>query len=69
MVVMLVVQRVLLHAMLPRIMGCAVGLHPLLVCAVLLIGSAVAGVWGELFGIALAGVVASGTNYVHDETA
>ncbi|MBM4413874.1 MAG: AI-2E family transporter [Chloroflexi bacterium] len=75
-VVMLVVQQVLFHVILPRIMGRAVGLHPLLVFAALLIGSAVAGAWGVLFGIPLVAVAASVANYVYvrnhpirDETA
>jgi len=43
--------------------GRIVGLHPLLVFAALLIGSVVAGPWGILFGIPLAGVTASIASY------
>ena len=64
-VIMVVVQQVLFNVILPRIMGKAVGLHPLLVFAALLIGGVVAGPWGVLFGIPLAGVVAAVTNYVY----
>lgn len=64
-VIMVLVQQVLFNVILPRIMGKAVGLHPLLVFAALLIGSVVAGPWGVLFGIPLAGVAAAVINYVY----
>lgn len=64
-IIMLLVQQVLFHVVLPRIMGRAVGLHPLLVFGALLIGGAIAGPWGVLFGIPLAGVAAAIANYVY----
>jgi predicted PurR-regulated permease PerM len=64
-IIMIAVQQVLFNVVLPRIMGRAVGLHPLLVFAALLIGGAVAGPWGVLFGIPLAGVAAAIANYVY----
>ncbi len=64
-IVMLVVQQILFNMILPRIVGRIVGLHPLLVFAALLIGSVVAGPWGILFGIPLAGVAASIANYFY----
>ena len=64
-IVMLVVQQILFNMILPRILGRIVGLHPLLVFAALLIGSVVAGPWGILFGIPLAGVAASIANYFY----
>jgi predicted PurR-regulated permease PerM len=64
-VVMLIVQQVLFNLIVPRIMGKAVGLHPLLVFGALLIGGGVAGPWGVLFGIPLAGVAAAVANYVY----
>lgn len=63
-VVMLGVQQVLFNMLLPRIVGRIVGLHPLLVFAALLIGGVIAGAWGILFGIPLAGVVASIASYL-----
>ncbi len=63
-VVMLVVQQILFNVVVPRLIGRVIGLHPLLVFAALLIGSAVAGAWGILFGIPLAGVAAAITNYM-----
>jgi predicted PurR-regulated permease PerM len=62
-VVMLGVQQVLFNMLLPRIVGRIVGLHPLLVFAALLLGGVIAGAWGILFGIPLAGVVASIASY------
>jgi predicted PurR-regulated permease PerM len=41
----------------PRIMSQAIGIHPLYVVAAMLIGGQVAGFWGALFGIPLAGAV------------
>ena len=64
-IVMLVVQQVLFNMILPRILGRIVGLHPLLVFAALLIGSVIAGPWGILFGIPLAGVAASIAYYFY----
>lgn len=64
-IVMLVVQQVLFNMILPRILGRIVGLHPLLVFAALLTGSVIAGPWGILFGIPLAGVAASIANYFY----
>ncbi|MFZ9858496.1 MAG: AI-2E family transporter [Roseiflexaceae bacterium] len=64
-IIMLVIQQVLFHMVLPRIMGRAVGLHPLLVFGALLIGGVIAGPWGGLFGIPLAGVAAAIANYVY----
>lgn len=64
-VIMVVVQQLLFNIVVPRIMGRAVGLHPLLVFAALLIGGSIAGPWGVLFGIPLAGVLAAVTQYVY----
>jgi predicted PurR-regulated permease PerM len=58
-VLLLLLQQVLFNMIMPRIMGQSVGLHPLLVFAALLIGSTLAGTWGVLFGIPIAGVLAS----------
>ena len=44
-------------AALPRVMSEAVGLHPLLVFAALLVSIKVAGFWGAFFGIPVAGVL------------
>jgi predicted PurR-regulated permease PerM len=60
-----IVQQVLFNMVMPRLIGRSVGLHPLLVFAAILIGAAVAGGWGILFGIPIAGVVASVLQFVY----
>src|SRR5207237_9019019 len=41
----------------PRIMSQAIGIHPLYVVAAMLMGGQVAGFWGALFGIPVAGAM------------
>lgn len=55
--VLLVYQLVIVNVVMPRVLSEAVGLHPLLIFAALLIGVRVAGVWGAFFGIPIAGVL------------
>jgi predicted PurR-regulated permease PerM len=59
------VQQVLFNMIMPRLMGRIVGLHPLLVFAAILVGATVAGGWGILFGIPIAGVVASVLQFIY----
>lgn len=63
--ILAVVQQVLFNMIMPRLMGRIVGLHPLLVFAAILVGATVAGGWGILFGIPIAGVVASVLQFVY----
>lgn len=49
-------QAVLLNVVAPRVMGHTVGVHPLLVFVAVLVGAKVAGIWGALFGVPIAGV-------------
>lgn len=63
---LLVVQQVQFNIVMPRLVGQAIGLHPLLVFAALLLGGTVAGGWGVLFGIPVAGVVASITQFFYE---
>src|SRR5262249_57690347 len=63
--VLVVVQQVLFNMIMPRLMGRIVGLHPLLVFAAILVGATVAGGWGILFGIPIAGVVASVLQFIY----
>ncbi len=60
-----VIQQVLFNMVMPRLMGRIVGLHPLLVFAAILVGATVAGGWGILFGIPIAGVVASVLQFIY----
>lgn len=54
---LLAYQLIIVNILMPRVMSEAVGLHPLLVFAALLIGIRVAGFWGAFFGIPVAGVL------------
>jgi len=54
--ILFVVQTLMMQVVSPRIMSQAVGMHPLFVVAALLAGLQVAGAWGALFGIPIAGV-------------
>ena len=64
--VLLAVQQVQFNVVMPRLVGQAIGLHPLLVFAALLLGGTVAGGWGVLFGIPVAGVIASIAQFFYE---
>jgi predicted PurR-regulated permease PerM len=64
-VLLFVAQQILFNVIMPRLMGKSVGLHPLLVFAAMLVGATLAGPWGLLFGIPVAGVVASVAQFVY----
>jgi predicted PurR-regulated permease PerM len=62
---LIILQQVLFNMIMPRLMGKIVGLHPLLVFAAILIGAALAGAWGILFGVPVAGVIASVLQFLY----
>jgi predicted PurR-regulated permease PerM len=62
---LVLVQQVLFNVVMPRLVGQIIGLHPLLVFAALLVGGVLAGGWGILFGIPIAGVLASVSHYLY----
>jgi len=62
---LLIVQQLLFNMIMPRLMGRIVGLHPLLVFAAILAGAVLAGAWGILFGVPIAGVTASVLQFLH----
>ncbi|MCS6940044.1 MAG: AI-2E family transporter [Roseiflexus sp.] len=66
MLALLAVQQVQFNVVMPRLVGQAIGLHPLLVFAALLLGGTVAGGWGVLFGIPVAGVIASIAQFFYE---
>lgn len=66
MLTLLAVQQVQFNVVMPRLVGQAIGLHPLLVFAALLLGGTVAGGWGVLFGIPVAGVIASIAQFFYE---
>ncbi|GAB4111584.1 MAG: AI-2E family transporter [Roseiflexaceae bacterium] len=67
-VLLFVAQQILFNLIMPRLLGESVGLHPLLVFAAMLIGGTVAGGWGLLFGIPIAGVAASILQFIYQRT-
>ncbi len=62
---LIILQQVLFNIVMPRLMGQIVGLHPLLVFAAILMGASLAGAWGILFGIPIAGVIASVLHFIY----
>lgn len=56
---LMVLQQIVLNGVSPRVLGQAVGLHPLVVILALLVGIKLAGLWGALFAIPIAAVVVS----------
>ena len=53
----ILLQQVMLNVVSPRIMSNAIGIHPLFVFFALLLGSKLAGFWGVLLGVPIAGVI------------
>lgn len=56
-VALFIAQSIMMNVVGPRVMSSAIGLHPVYVVAAMLVGGQVAGVWGALFGIPVAGAV------------
>ena len=56
-VLQLLLQQVMLNVVSPRIMSKAIGIHPLFVFLALLLGAKIAGFWGVLLGVPIAGVL------------
>jgi predicted PurR-regulated permease PerM len=54
---LLLLQQLVLNVMSPRVMSKSVGMHPLLVLVSLLVGAKLAGMWGALFAVPVAGVI------------
>lgn len=52
-----VMQSLMMNFIGPRVMSSAIGIHPLYVVAAMLTGGQVAGLWGALFGIPIAGAL------------
>ena len=53
----LLLQQVMLNVVSPRIMSKAIGIHPIFVFLALLLGAKIAGFWGVLLGVPIAGVI------------
>jgi hypothetical protein len=56
-VILFVIQSLMVNILGPRILSSAIGLHPIYVVAALMVGGQIAGIWGALFGIPVAGAI------------
>ena len=54
---LLLLQQVVLNVLAPKVMSRSVGMHPLLVLLALLVGAKLAGIWGAIFAVPVAGVI------------
>lgn len=59
MIPIVILQVVVVNVIMPRIMGNALGLHPLVIIISLLVGVKVAGFWGAFFAMPLAGIISA----------
>jgi predicted PurR-regulated permease PerM len=62
-VLSILLQQVMLNVVSPRIMSKSIGIHPIFVFLALLIGSKIAGFWGVLLGVPVAGVINTFARY------
>lgn len=62
----LALQQITLNLLGPRILGSAVGIHPIFVFLALLLGSRIAGFWGVLLAMPLAGIIATFARYAYE---
>jgi predicted PurR-regulated permease PerM len=67
-VLSLILQQVMLNVVSPRIMSKSIGIHPLFVFFALLLGSKIAGFWGVLLGVPVAGVINTFVRYTVEVT-
>ncbi len=61
-----ILQQITLNMLGPRIIGTAVGIHPIFVFLALLVGSRIAGFWGVLLAMPIAGIVATFGRYAYE---
>jgi len=59
MIPIIVLQVAIVNVLMPRIMGNALGLHPLVIIVSLLVGVKLAGFWGAFFAMPLAGIISA----------
>jgi predicted PurR-regulated permease PerM len=65
-VLSILLQQVMLNVVSPRIMSKSIGIHPLSVFFALLLGSKIAGFWGVLLGVPVAGVINTFIRYTFE---
>jgi predicted PurR-regulated permease PerM len=62
-VLILIVQQILLNVVGPRIMSKSIGVHPIFVFLALLLGAKLAGFWGVLLALPVAGILSTFAQY------
>jgi len=62
----IILQQLTLNVVGPRILSNAIGIHPLFVFLALLLGSRIAGFWGVLFAMPIAGIVNVFVRYAYE---
>ncbi|HEY6958768.1 MAG TPA: AI-2E family transporter [Candidatus Limnocylindria bacterium] len=67
-IAMLVLQQIVLNVIGPRIMSASIGIHPLFVFFALLLGARVAGFWGVVLAMPVAGILNTFVHYAWDLT-
>ncbi len=67
-VVLFVYQTVISNVLVPRLMSDALGMHPLLVFAAILVSIKIAGFWGAFFGMPVAGVLWAMVKFFYEES-
>jgi predicted PurR-regulated permease PerM len=65
---MALLQQIILNVIGPRIMSASIGIHPLFVFFALLLGARLAGFWGVVLAMPLAGIVNTFVHYFWDVT-
>lgn len=63
--ILLVYQLLIVNVVMPKLLSDALGMHPLVVIASLLIGIKIWGLWGAFFGIPVAGVLSTMALYLY----
>jgi predicted PurR-regulated permease PerM len=67
-VLTLALQQVVLNVIGPRLMANVIGIHPIFVFLALLLGSRIAGFWGVLLAMPIAGIINTFVRYVYEVT-
>lgn len=67
-VLTIALQQVTLNVIGPRLMANVIGIHPIFVFLALLLGAKIAGFWGVLLAMPIAGIVNTFARYVYDVT-
>ncbi|HKY51279.1 MAG TPA: AI-2E family transporter [Candidatus Limnocylindria bacterium] len=65
-IVTLAIQQVLLNVIGPRIMSRSIGIHPIFVFLALLLGARLAGFWGVVLAMPIAGIVNTFARYAYE---